>query len=177
MHGVGTRLITSEGQPALGAVYKLTAVQDGAGAWQPALKLSESPSKTPIAGPKSAWRLYDRRGLATADVLARADEVPFADGAPMVLHDPSLPGVRRTLAASEVSEVERLLDLAFADGAPTGPASSLDELRHRRIADVDRLDPGVRRLVNPHRYHVSLSDALHRLQTETVERLRAGAGS
>ncbi|MEZ5215317.1 MAG: hypothetical protein R2715_01695 [Ilumatobacteraceae bacterium] len=33
--------------------------------------------------------------------------------------------------------------------------TSLDELRERCRADVDRLDPGVRRLVNPHVYHVA----------------------
>jgi len=70
--------------------------------------------------------------------------------------------------------VEPLRDVVFVDGRPTRPPSTLDELRGRRRADVDELDPGVRRMVNPHRYHVSLSDRLHRIQQETVERLRAG---
>jgi nicotinate phosphoribosyltransferase len=33
-------------------------------------------------------------------------------------------------------------------------------MRQRRIEDVDRLDPGVKRLLNPHIYHVSLTDQL-----------------
>ena len=32
----------------------------------------------------------------------------------------------------------------------------IDVLQERRLRDLERLDPGVRRLVNPHIYHVSL---------------------
>ncbi|MFP5321493.1 MAG: nicotinate phosphoribosyltransferase [Acidimicrobiia bacterium] len=174
VYGVGTKLITSEGQPALGAVYKLTAV-GGQGGWRPAVKLSETPAKIPIVGPKSAWRLYDRRGLATADVLALPDEQPFAGTDRLVLHHPSVPGVRRELTADEVSEVEPLHDVVLAGGRRRHPGASLDELRARRAHDIERLDTGVQRLVNPHRYHVSLTDGLHRLQTETVERMRSSA--
>src|SRR5206468_4691007 len=63
VYGVGTRLITSQGDPALGGVYKLVAVREG-GAWKPAIKISESPQKTPNPGNKSVWRIYDKRGIA-----------------------------------------------------------------------------------------------------------------
>jgi len=174
VYGVGTKLITSEGQPALGCVYKLTAVHEG-GTWRPAVKLSESPAKIPIAGPKSCWRLYDRRGLANADVLTTAGEVPLAGAGSVTLHHPSLPGVRREVHAAEVSAVEPLHDLVVAGGERQIPPASLDELRARRVRDVERLDTGVQRLVNPHRYHVSLSDGLRVRQLEAVERLRGAA--
>jgi nicotinate phosphoribosyltransferase len=47
-------------------------------------------------------------------------------------------------------------------------------LRLRRRDDLDRLDPGVRRLVNPHIYHVSLTRAVKDLQTSLVRRLSDG---
>ena len=75
VYGVGTRLITSQGSPALGGVYKLVAVQTD-GAWVPILKLSEAPEKTPNPGHKQVWRVYDARGQATADVLSLGDEDP-----------------------------------------------------------------------------------------------------
>lgn len=175
VYGVGTRLITSHGDPALGGVYKLTAVAGDDGTWLPAVKLSENPAKVPIIGPKACWRLHDRRGKASVDLLTAPDEVPFGAGDRMVLHHPSLPGVRREVHRDEIAHVEPLHTLAFADGCPTRPAPSLDELRARRREDIERLDPGVRRMVNPHRYHVSLSDELHRRQQETVERLRSHA--
>ena len=45
----------------------------------------------------------------------------------------------------------------------------IDTPRARREADMSRLDPGVRRLMNPHVYHVSLTQALWELKQETVE--------
>jgi nicotinate phosphoribosyltransferase len=64
VYGVGTRLIVSDGEPALGGVYKLVAVCED-GQWVPALKISESQSKTPNPGNKLVWRIYDQRGKAT----------------------------------------------------------------------------------------------------------------
>ena len=47
-------------------------------------------------------------------------------------------------------------------------APTIDALAARCAADVDVLDVGVQRLVNPHRYHVSITDRLHRLRNELV---------
>jgi nicotinate phosphoribosyltransferase len=45
---------------------------------------------------------------------------------------------------------------------------SLDELRQRRQEDVERLDAGIRRLVNPHIYHVSLTQTLWDLKQRLI---------
>ena len=37
-----------------------------------------------------------------------------------------------------------------------------------READVERLDPGVRRLMNPHIYHVSLTEKLWNYKQELI---------
>jgi nicotinate phosphoribosyltransferase len=169
--GVGTKLITSEGQPALGGVYKLTAIADDDGHWQPALKLSDSPVKVPIIGPKRCWRLYDRRGLATADLMTEVDEVPFDGADRITLHHPFQAGVQRQLSRDDVERVEEVHEVVF-DGSAPPPRTPITELRQRCREDIERLDPGVRRLVNPHVYHVSLSSRLHARQNETVARLR-----
>jgi nicotinate phosphoribosyltransferase len=44
----------------------------------------------------------------------------------------------------------------------------IDELRRRRIADVNRMDAGVRRLINPRIYHVSLTQALWELKQRLI---------
>lgn len=170
--GVGTRLITSHGDPALGGVYKLVAIGDGDGGWEPAIKISENVEKMAIPGQKRVVRAYDRRGLATVDIVALADEDPMT-AERIELHHPHRE-LRRTVDRSEISASEPLLEVVFSDGERRDGEPGLDELRKRRIDDLERLDPGVRRLVNPHIYHVSLTRRLKDLQTEMVRRLNHG---
>ncbi len=169
VYGVGTRLISSHGHAALDGVYKLVALED-AGEWRPALKVSEARQKMSIPGHKQLWRIYDSRGSATADVVAAQDETILV-GTPLRLHHPYRPGVSRTLAAAEVAEVEPLLEPVWRRGR-IGRAPSLEEKRERRRTDLARLDAGVRRLVNPHGYHVSMTDRVKALQDALVASIR-----
>jgi len=59
--GVGTRLVTSFSCPALGGVYKLTAMDDGGEHMTPKIKRSDNPEKITNPGPKKVGRMYDQR--------------------------------------------------------------------------------------------------------------------
>jgi nicotinate phosphoribosyltransferase len=165
-YGVGTRLITSEGDPSLGGVYKLVAVNDLVGDWEPAIKISEDPAKIPAPGEKKLLRLYDNRGLATADVIALRDE-ELRVGETIELHHPQL-HLSRSLPPSRVSQIEELLEVVFRDGKRADGQPDLATMRERRRYDLERLDPGVRRLVNPHIYHVSLTTAMKELRRQVI---------
>lgn len=65
--GVGTQLVTAAEQSSLGAVYKLAALQDANGNWQPKIKLSDTPAK--ISTP----------GLLQVRRYAQSDGHPFGD--------------------------------------------------------------------------------------------------
>jgi nicotinate phosphoribosyltransferase len=166
VYGVGTRLITSWGEPALGGVYKLVAVRDG-GDWQPAIKISESAEKTPNPGHKHVWRVYDRRSKATADLLSLDDEDP-REMDEIVLRHPTERTKHRKLTRDEIAEVEPLLVDVLRDGELVYETPSIEAMRERRRSDVARLDPGVKRLLNPHIYHVSLTQRLWELKQELV---------
>ena len=166
VYGVGTRLVVSEGDPALGGVYKLVAVCND-GQWIPAIKISESPAKTPNPGHKSVWRIYDQRGKAIADLLSLADERPETMG-PISLRHPSEPTKFRTLKQDQISRIEPLLVDILKEGKLLITPTSIDELRNIRKEDVERLDPGVRRLMNPHIYHVSLTERLWELKQTLI---------
>lgn len=168
VHGVGSKLVTSEGDSSLGGVYKTVAVAGAAGEWVPSIKISDTPAKVQDPGAKRVWRIYDQRGFATADVLALAHEELDASGA-IQIHHPTLPGVTRTLPSGSVSEIEPLLVTVLDEGTRTTAAGGIEEARKRRLSDLERLDPGVRRLVNPHRYHVSLTTELSELKRELVD--------
>ncbi len=166
--GVGTRLVTSEGDSSLGGVYKLVALQDDAGEWQPAIKISESAEKTPTPGVKRAYRLYDERGVASADLLALADET--LDGPTLDLRHPF--GQRRRAVQLSSCQLEPLHETILERGQLVTEFPALDDIRQRRREDIERLDPGVRRLINPHIYHVSLTPALWGLKQELITRAR-----
>jgi nicotinate phosphoribosyltransferase len=167
VYGVGTRLITSWGEPALGGVYKLVAIRDE-DRWVPVLKVSESSAKTPNPGHKLVWRVYDQRGKATADLLSLEDEDP-RQMERVSLHHPTRHTTYRVLEQKDISEIEPLLVDVLRDGECVYDLPSLDEIRQMRQSDVRRLDPGVRRLMNPHIYHVSLTQRLWDLKRDLIE--------
>lgn len=167
--GVGTRLITSHGDSALGGVYKLVAIEDESGEWEPAIKLSESIEKMPVPGQKTVTRVYDERGLATADIIGIEGEDPLSSD-PIDLYHPHR-DLRRNIDKGSISDSEDLLETVFADGRRKDGEPDIEELRRRRRSDLERLDSGVRRLVNPHIYHVSLTRQMKDLQMSLVRRL------
>src|SRR5574341_611252 len=61
--GVGTRLVTGHDDPALGGVYKLSAVRmKPGGPWVPRVKLSEQANKTSLPGLLQVRRYHDQDG-------------------------------------------------------------------------------------------------------------------
>ena len=169
VYGVGTRLIASEGQPALDGVYKLVSIKQE-GVWTPAIKISENPDKIINPGYKHVWRAYDNRGKATVDILSMEDENP-GEMEKINLHHPTEHAVSRTLMRDEIERIEPLLETVWQDGKALIETPSLEEMRLNRLNDVSCLDPGVRRIINPHVYHISLTRKLWELKQGLVSSL------
>jgi len=73
--GVGTNLITSKDCPSFGGVYKLAAIQNAEGEFQPKIKISENIEKITNPGNKTIYRIYDKEtGMLRADLICFADE-------------------------------------------------------------------------------------------------------
>lgn len=170
VYGVGTRLITSKGDPSLGGVYKLVSIRDD-GEWSPALKVSETAAKVPNPGQKNLWRIYDQRNKATADLVTKGDEDP-REMESIRLHHPNEKGTTRTLTHSEISRIEPLLETVLKDGDTVYDRPDIEEIRQNRKSDLKDLDTGVRRIMNPHIYHVSLSQNLWNLKRDLIQDAR-----
>ncbi len=147
-------------------VFKLTAVRDQ-GTWKPAIKISETPEKIPNPGNKHLWRVYDRRNKATADFISLEDENPQQMD-PLTLHHPTDHTTYRSLRQKQISHIESLLVDVLREGTLVYELPPIDEMRKQRIEDLDRLDPGVRRIMNPHIYHVSLTPKLWELKQSLI---------
>lgn len=168
--GVGTRLITSAGDPALGGVYKLVAVMNN-GEWTPVIKISETPGKIPLPGNKQVWRIYNNNNRTTADLIGLSGEdINSMDV--LSLHHPIDPGKHRTLQKDHISKTDPLLLDVLKDGQLIYTFPSIEEIRQLRNYDLELLDPGVKRLINPHVYHVSLTDKLWELKQNLIENMK-----
>ena len=75
----------------------------------------------------------------------------------------------RVLDRASISQAEPLLIDVYNGGKLTYEQPSIEEMRALRQADLERLDPGVRRIVNPHIYHVSLTQRLWDLKQSMIE--------
>jgi nicotinate phosphoribosyltransferase len=166
VYGVGTGLITSKGDAALDGVYKLVAVCDN-DQWMPAIKISETLTKTPNPGHKLVWRVYDQRDKAIADLLSLEDEDP-RQMASLALRHPSDHTKQRVIEGERISRIEPLLVEILKDGKLVYDLPTIEQMREKRKADLDCLDAGVQRIVNPHIYHVSLTEKLWSLKQEMI---------
>lgn len=151
--GVGTRMITAFDQPALGGVYKLTALRPHGGAWEYRVKISEQAVKTSTPGVLQVRRFSD------ADMIL--DELTPEPTRTIV--DPLDLTRRRTVAAD--APHEDLLVPVFRQGRCVYSLPSIEEIRARRAAQLGRFHEGVKRFVNPHQYPVGLEERLYELKT------------
>ncbi|MBR1625110.1 MAG: nicotinate phosphoribosyltransferase, partial [Clostridia bacterium] len=85
-YGVGTKLITSSLTPALGGVYKLSALEVD-GKWEPKIKLSDTTEKITNPGIKTTYRIYDEEKMAFADLICLRNET-FDTTKPLTIFHP-----------------------------------------------------------------------------------------
>ncbi len=167
--GVGTSLITSSGDSALSGVYKLSAVRDNS-EWKPTLKVSETAKKMTLPGEKQIWRIIDSNGKATADLICTSAENPGKENK-LTLINPLKDEERRVLKKDEIKKLEPLLVNIFKNGILNYEFPSINEIRKNRISDLELLDFGVKRIINPHKYQVSISKTLWKLKQQFLKKI------
>jgi nicotinate phosphoribosyltransferase len=163
--GIGTRLITAFSSPALGGVYKLTAVDEDGEKMKPKIKRSDNPEKITNPGVKKVVRMYDQKGQMRGDVLFLDDEAIPEKGS-IQAHHPMFPHVSK--AYSEDFRKRELLVPIFRDGKVVYQSPSLHEIRQHAVANLEELDGAYKRFRNPHLYHVSLSPALFAVKQQLL---------
>ena len=166
--GVGTKLITSEDCPSLGGVYKLAAeVVDGRVV--PKMKISENPVKITNPGVKKLYRIYDNEtGKAVADLIA-LDHEEYDTAKPLTIYDPINTWKSMTLTNYTMKELQVPL---FKNGEKVYQSPSLSEIQQHCREEMDTFWDQYKRLLNPHRYKVDLSDSLWMLKNSMLQQVR-----
>ncbi len=164
--GVGTKLVTAYDQPALGGVYKLSAMADPASpsGWEHKIKLSEQSAKTSIPGILQVRRFrigQEYRADMIFDELA-----PPAEGEDRVLVDPLDDTRRKVFPPTVVSE--ELLVPIFKQGRLVYDAPAIAAIRQRAQDQLAGFHPGIKRAANAHQYPVALEKGLFELRHRMI---------
>lgn len=161
--GVGTKLVTAYDQAALGGVYKLGAIRDESGVWQPKIKLSEQMIKTSNPGIQQVRRFYDQQGVAVADMLFDESVPPAGQGVMMEQGD--FPK-RRNFDAS--LNYEHLVKPVLRNGELVETLPSLVAIRSRTLDQVKRFAKSILRFDNPHVYPCGLEESLYQVKARLI---------
>jgi nicotinate phosphoribosyltransferase len=169
--GVGTKLVTGGDQPALGGVYKLSALKDAAGRWEPRIKRSEQAAKSSVPGIQQVRRYLDESGQFIGDAICEVGADVSGD---VTIVSPTDMTRRKTFERR--APHEDLLVPILRRGQVVYDMPSLHDVRRRGAEQVAKLHPTIRRLDNPHAYPAGLEEGLFELRTRMLlERHEPGA--
>jgi nicotinate phosphoribosyltransferase len=167
--GVGTRLATAYDQPALGGVYKLSAVRPAGGRWQYKVKLSEQSIKTSCPGIQQVRRYFGAGG-AMADVIY---DVPMGIAEPYTVADLADDSRGCSLAAGAASASRDLLVGVFRAGRLVYAAPSVAECQQTARNQLAEFPSGLMHLTKPDRYLVGLEPRLAELRNRLIEQAKS----
>lgn len=154
--GVGTKMITSHDNPALGGVYKMS-MEEVDGVQHPRMKLSENPEKVTNPGYKKLYRIYGTDGKAIADLLALEHE-QYDITEPLTIFDPVDTWKQMTL---ENYTMRELLVPVFVKGELVYQSPALKEIAEYAATERESFYSEYKRLHKPQRYKVDLSQELY----------------
>lgn len=166
--GVGTKLATAYDQPALGGVYKLSALRRPGQDWRHTLKLSEQAIKISTPGCLQVRRFHDGREPKGDLIFDEFQQAPLEKACVMV--DP-LDDTRQKKMDC-VLESEDLLKPIFRAGRRVYEPPTALQAREKARHELDRFHGGVKRLVNPHDYPVGLEESLYHLKRRLIREAR-----
>ena len=168
--GVGTKLITSEDLPALGGVYKLSAVVNKDGTLTPKIKLSDNSEKTTNPSFKNVYRLYDKKdGMAIADLITLRTET-VDDSKPLTIFHPIETWKKTTV---ENFYAEELLKPIVKQGKLVYEFPKLLDVKAFSLKQKETFWEEYLRLDMPQTYKVDLSHELHALKTGMIDAIRS----
>ncbi|MCU0645522.1 MAG: nicotinate phosphoribosyltransferase, partial [bacterium] len=144
--GVGTKLVTGHDQPALGGVYKLSAIRkNNHQPWSYRIKLSDH-AINPVGD-----MIFD---------------LEMNDNISKILVDP-MDATRRKSIDKNADESNLLIPI-FRDGSCIYHIPDIHSVRNFAAEQIKAFHPGIRRLLHPHEYPVGLELSLFKHKTKLI---------
>ena len=165
--GVGEHMITAKSDPVFGAVYKLCAVADADGAFQPRIKISETVAKITNPGLKRVFRVYNAEGKAVADLITGQEGVDaeaLITGYRFV--DQERPWLNMSFTNCTARELQRQV---MAGGRRLEPETSVRDIAaYVRRQLTEEIWEEEQRFENPHRHYVDMSPEYYEMKLKLL---------
>jgi nicotinate phosphoribosyltransferase len=158
LYGVGTKLITSHGCPAFGAVYKMSEYDGKA-----KIKISDNIDKVTNPGNKKLIRIYDKNTMEIRADLIAFEEEEIKENGPLTLFD-SRDSWKTTTLKKGSYKLREMLQPIFQEGKLVYNPPTLKEIKAYTEKEKKSLSEEYKRLINPHIMKVDLSDKLFALK-------------
>ncbi|KOY81752.1 nicotinate phosphoribosyltransferase [Lysinibacillus macroides] len=152
--GIGTKLITAYDQPALGAVYKMVAIENSEGRLEDTIKISANAEKVSTPGVKNVYRIIHKtNGKAEGDYITMHDENPQAEERIKMFHPV------HTFVSKFVTnfEAKNLHQHVIKNGEINYQHPTLEQMRDYAAENLELLWDEYKRAMNPEEYPVDLS--------------------
>ena len=170
--GVGTKLITAYDQPALGAVYKIVAIEDGNGQMRNTIKLSNNAEKVSTPGKKQVWRITSReKGKSEGDYITY-DGVDANELTEIKMFHPTYTYIKKTVR--DFDAIPLLVDI-FKDGKQVYELPALMDIQAYARKEFDKLWDEYKRVLNPQHYPVDLAKDVWQDKMDLIDQMRQKA--
>lgn len=152
--GIGTKLITAYDQPALGAVYKIVAIENEQGEMVDTIKISGNPEKVTTPGMKKLYRIINMiNHRSEGDYIALADENPNKEDHLKMFH-PVHTYISKFVSNFEARDLHNDI---FVDGKLVYELPDIFEIQKFSLSNMEVLWEEYKRSLNPEEYPVDLS--------------------
>ena len=170
--GVGTKLITAYDQPALGAVYKIVAIEDETGELRNTIKLSNNAEKVSTPGKKRVWRITSReKGKSEGDYITY-DGIDVNGLEELEMFHPTYTYINKTV--KDFDAVPLLVEI-FQEGNLVYNQPSLTEIQTYARKEFDKLWDEYKRVLNPQDYPVDLARDIWQDKMDLIDQMRKKA--
>ncbi|WP_033541391.1 nicotinate phosphoribosyltransferase [Planococcus sp. CAU13] len=167
--GIGTKLITAYDQPALGAVYKIVAIENEHGQMEDTIKISGNAEKVTTPGLKKVYRIIDREnGKSEGDYVTMYDETPETEERLKMFH-PVHTYVSKFITNFEAVNIHTQV---VEKGTITYESPSVQEIQDYAKKSLDLLWDEYKRSLNPEEYPVDLSQKCWDNKMRNIQEVR-----
>lgn len=167
--GIGTKLITAYDQPALGAVYKMVAIENERGEMVDTIKISGNPEKVTTPGLKRVYRIVNKiNHKAEGDYIALESENPQQEERLKMFH-PVYTFISKFVTNFEARDLHVTI---FDNGRLVYTSPPLSDIQAYAKESLRLFWEEYKRTLNPEQYPVDLSQACWDNKMENIRKVK-----